>query len=133
MPRVWSRLSLLVLALFIQLGVARAARCATPVGARPVSAASLPVVALESCVDRWTPASSASRGENGPEAEGAPSDDANSLEQDSSLDDACDTECALSALLSIQQASGSPQRLNAGAGVGACHAVLDAPFKPPRA
>ena len=124
MQKVWSRLALLVLALFVQLGVARAAR-----GTTPAILASLAVAAAEPCVDRPSPGSNApSGGETG-----VPGDDANSLEQDSPLDDSCDMECALPALLAIQQASERPQRLNAGAGVGARHAALAAPFKPPRA
>jgi hypothetical protein len=137
MPRVWSRLSLLVLALFVQLGVARAVFVRTVlvrtvlVRTVLVSAGSLAVAAEGFAQEnRWSPAS-ASPIEGEPS--GAPSGDSNGLEQDGPLDDLCDSECALLPVLALQQASEGSKRLNAGAGVGARPTALDGPFKPPRA
>ena len=131
MQRVWSRLSLLVLVLFVQLGVARAARSTTPVLA--VSSVS---AAAEQCVRRWSAASfvAGSAPTSVPcEEQGAPEGDSNSLEQDSPMDDISDTECSLPTLAALQRAGEEPQRSSSGDGMGARHAALDAPFKPPRA
>lgn len=137
MQRVWSRLSLLLLALFMQLGVARAATWRTPAsgsmrGATPVIAMSS-AVALSSvvgageCVERGNPPRSTPCGE-----EGAPEDGSNSLEQDSPIDDVSDTEWALPALFAIQLAGENSRGISGGDGMGARHAALEAPFKPPR-